>query len=313
MRRAAGARGAVGERLACFASAISSFRFFAGSEGCATRISVASPSLVTGAKSSSVSNGIFGEHVRVDHHRAVEAEQQRVAVGRGLRDRLRADVAARARPVLDDHRLAEARAERLGHHARAVVGDAARRERHDRCAAASAASPARSRWRRRSIKSGRERGQSNFHETNSARACNRKIALTPFRVELRYAPLPLIGAIAVHYWFVVYDERGDLPSLGSMADARMPAAAVSATCTAISKSPRGRRRRRAFAPRARSGTARGAAHRRRARGARSDTRMRERYRYWPGPNSNSFVAWVLRAGAHRLRFALEGIGRRWRK
>jgi hypothetical protein len=27
-------------------------------------------------------------------------------------------------------------------------------------------------------------------------------------VELRYAPLPLIGALAVHYWFVVYDDAG---------------------------------------------------------------------------------------------------------
>jgi len=70
------------------------------------------------------------EHVRVDHHRAVEAEQQRVAVGRGLRHLLGADVAARAGAVLDDHLLAEADAERLGHHARAVVGDAAGGERH---------------------------------------------------------------------------------------------------------------------------------------------------------------------------------------
>src|SRR4051812_49674616 len=33
--------------------------------------------------------------------------------------------------------------------------------------------------------------------------------MTPSRVELRYASLPLIGAIAVHYWFVVYGERGE--------------------------------------------------------------------------------------------------------
>src|SRR5512134_2097050 len=31
------------------------------------------------------------------------------------------------------------------------------------------------------------------------------IAVSPV-VQLRYAPLPLIGAIAVHYWFVVTDE-----------------------------------------------------------------------------------------------------------
>src|SRR5258708_8804049 len=47
---------AKGLALAC---AISSCSEFAGTEGCATRISVASPSLVTGAKSRKVSNGIF--------------------------------------------------------------------------------------------------------------------------------------------------------------------------------------------------------------------------------------------------------------
>jgi hypothetical protein len=28
------------------------------------------------------------------------------------------------------------------------------------------------------------------------------------KVELRYAPLPWIGAIAWHYWFVVCDDTG---------------------------------------------------------------------------------------------------------
>ena len=46
--------------------------------------------------------------MRVDHHRAVEPEQQRVAVGRRLRDELRADVAARAGAVVDDDLLPEA-------------------------------------------------------------------------------------------------------------------------------------------------------------------------------------------------------------
>jgi len=43
--------------------------------------------------------------VRVDDHRAVEPEEQRVAVGRSLRHRLRADVAARAGAVLDQDLL----------------------------------------------------------------------------------------------------------------------------------------------------------------------------------------------------------------
>jgi hypothetical protein len=70
------------------------------------------------------------EHVGIDHHRAVEAQEQRVAVGRGLRHGLRADVAARPGTVLDDHLLPKPDAQRLGHHARAVVGDAAGGERH---------------------------------------------------------------------------------------------------------------------------------------------------------------------------------------
>src|SRR5439155_25266571 len=31
---------------------------------------------------------------------------------------------------------------------------------------------------------------------------------TRMLVELHYAPLPYIGALAVHYWFVVYDDAG---------------------------------------------------------------------------------------------------------
>ena len=70
--------------------------------------------------------------VRVDDDGAVIAEQQRVAVRRALGDQFRADVAGRARPVFDDHRLAETRAELVGDRARAVVGNAARGERnHD--------------------------------------------------------------------------------------------------------------------------------------------------------------------------------------
>jgi hypothetical protein len=68
--------------------------------------------------------------VRVDHHGAVEAEEQGVAVGRGSGDRGGAEVARGAGPVLDHDRLTEARAEAVGDHPRARVRDAARRERH---------------------------------------------------------------------------------------------------------------------------------------------------------------------------------------
>ena len=34
-----------------------------------------------------------------------------------------------------------------------------------------------------------------------------------------------------------------------------------------------------------------------------------RYHYWPGPNSNSFVAWVLREAGIKHRLDPRGIGR----
>ena len=46
--------------------------------------------------------------VRTDDDLRIGAQQQRVAVGRGARCRLVADVAVAACPVVDDHRLAQA-------------------------------------------------------------------------------------------------------------------------------------------------------------------------------------------------------------
>jgi hypothetical protein len=37
-----------------------------------------------------------------------------------------------------------------------------------------------------------------------------------------------------------------------------------------------------------------------------------RYRYWPGPNSNSFAAWVLSQAGIDYALHWRGIGRRWR-
>jgi hypothetical protein len=56
--------------------------------------------------------------VRGGHH------QQRVAVGRRARDRLQGEIAAAARPVVDDHRLAEPLRERLTNEPRDDVGRA---------------------------------------------------------------------------------------------------------------------------------------------------------------------------------------------
>jgi len=37
----------------------------------------------------------------------------------------------------------------------------------------------------------------------------------------------------------------------------------------------------------------------------------ERYRYWPGPNSNTFAAWVLRQAGIELALDRRGIGRNY--
>ena len=37
----------------------------------------------------------------------------------------------------------------------------------------------------------------------------------------------------------------------------------------------------------------------------------ERYRYWPGPNSNTFVAWVLRQAGIDQRLGRRAIGRNY--
>ncbi|MCY1375134.1 hypothetical protein D9M69_625240 [compost metagenome] len=63
--------------------------------------------------------------------RAGHAHHQRVAVGRRLGDEVGADVPARARAVVDHHRLAPVLAHLHGDQPRRRIGGAARRERHD--------------------------------------------------------------------------------------------------------------------------------------------------------------------------------------
>ena len=61
----------------------------------------------------------------VDREVAGVGDEQRLAVGRRLLHDLRGDDAARAGPVVDDHRVAEALRELVGHRARHDVGRAA--------------------------------------------------------------------------------------------------------------------------------------------------------------------------------------------
>ena len=73
----------------------------------------------------------IGIEVLIVDQRRRRRGQQRVAVGRCLVDDLRADIAGRARVVLDDDRLAPFAREPIRHDARHGIGGPAGRERHD--------------------------------------------------------------------------------------------------------------------------------------------------------------------------------------
>lgn len=130
------------------------------------------------------------------------------------------------------------------------------------------------------------------------------------KVELRYAPLPLIGAIAVHYFFVVHDDAGachrwevwQTKNAGGRSfdhvhcDLKAPEDGVGGGPSRLAATWTGDEAARIASVLADP----------------ESYPQRELYRYWPGPNSNSFVAWVLaRAG---IQYALhwKGIGRRWK-
>ena len=129
------------------------------------------------------------------------------------------------------------------------------------------------------------------------------------KVELRYAPLPFIGAIAVHYWFVVYDDAGAChrwevwqtanaggKSYGHLhCDLKAPHADVGGGGTRLATAWEGTEAERIAA-------------------VLSDPASypwQRLYRYWPGPNSNSFVAWVLARAGIRYPLHWRGIGQRW--
>ncbi len=129
------------------------------------------------------------------------------------------------------------------------------------------------------------------------------------KVELRYAPLPFIGAIAVHYWFVVTDDAGAChrwevwqtknaggTSIGHLhCDLKAPAADVGGGATRLAAEWRGDEAARIAAVLARP----------------ESYPHSQRYRYWPGPNSNSFVAWVLKRAGIQYALHWRGIGRKW--
>jgi hypothetical protein len=130
-------------------------------------------------------------------------------------------------------------------------------------------------------------------------------------VELRYASLPVIGLLAVHYWFVVFDhgcgechrwEVWQTKNAGGRAiehvhcDLKHPDAGVGGGPMRIAAQWRGKE---ALSIKAVLDRAEHYPH-------------RSRYLPWPGPNSNTFVAWVLEQASVEHRLGIRGIGRNYR-
>lgn len=129
------------------------------------------------------------------------------------------------------------------------------------------------------------------------------------KVQLRHASLPsLLGLFASHYWFVVFDagkaERWEVwqtrnaggRSIGHLhcdlkpADANVGGGPMHVeaewTGTEAEKIRDVLQRAQAYP-------------------------FCERYRYWPGPNSNTFVAWVLREAGVAHPLARRAVGGRF--
>ena len=131
-------------------------------------------------------------------------------------------------------------------------------------------------------------------------------------VELRYATVPFLGALAVHYWLVVLDEatgechRWEVwqtknaggASIGHVhCDLKPPHAGVGGGPARLAARWRGEAALRIKSVLDRA----------------TDYPHCERYRYWPGPNSNTFVAWVLREAAVSQRLGRRAIGQGYRR
>jgi Protein of unknown function (DUF3750) len=128
-------------------------------------------------------------------------------------------------------------------------------------------------------------------------------------VELRLAPLPLIGALAVHCWFVVTNDAGrrerwevwQTPDAGGTSvghvhrDLKGPDEGVGggpARTVAIWEGDAAVRVKKVLE----------------AIEAYPHCRV---YRYWPGPNSNTFAAWVLRQAGIEYAFPWKAFGARF--
>jgi Protein of unknown function (DUF3750) len=125
------------------------------------------------------------------------------------------------------------------------------------------------------------------------------------KVELRYAPLPWIGAIAWHYWFVVCDDTGrhrwevwQTKNAGGWCighvhcDLKHPDDGVGGGPSRLAREWDGQAASRIAQ-------------------VLKDAKTYPycgRYRSWPGPNSNTFVAWVLRQAGINYKLSRKGLG-----
>jgi len=130
------------------------------------------------------------------------------------------------------------------------------------------------------------------------------------KVELRYAPLPYIGFVAVHYWFVVYEDDGEChrwevwqtANAGGRAvghvhcDLKPPEEDVGGGPTVVAAEWMGEEAARLKA----------------ALDKAPHYPYCEVYRYWPGPNSNTFAAWILREARVEYPLHWKAIGKDWR-
>lgn len=131
-------------------------------------------------------------------------------------------------------------------------------------------------------------------------------------VQLRCAPLPFLGFLADHYWFVVTEEGSGAchrwevwqsknaggHSIGHVhCDLKNPDADVGGGPSRVVAEWHG----------AAALALRGVLER------PEDYPHCQRYHYWPGPNSNTFAAWVLRRAGIEYRFDRRAIGRNYAK
>jgi hypothetical protein len=128
------------------------------------------------------------------------------------------------------------------------------------------------------------------------------------QIELRCATLPFIGAIAEHYWFVAFDDAGACErwevwqtrdaggrSFGHLhCNFKGPDDGVGGGPARVVAHWRGDDALRILEA---------------LKSAEKTYPFRERYLPWPGPNSNTFVAWVLRRAGIEFALSWKAIGK----